>query len=365
MKQLCLMLALTLTGLLCKQLNAEAGSVKTNIGEAATMVEISGDAESGITRSKQLTIPDSFTFKGNLITFTEVEISLKSISGKCLFQQQLKKGANSFSYYQPHLIADIYLLTIGKTSEYIYLTNGVVTLTGYFDDLNNELSNLEFSGIDKHYPFSEYVTALPRPSNPKNEWFETLSGSQLSAFTFIYQREIHGFLKPFYDRMKPADFESESGQWLQRTMDSLQPFSSGIVAPDFSFPDSTGKVFSLNQFKGKIVVLDAWASWCNPCRIAIREVIKYYSEFKDKVQFISVSVDDDKNKWLVANNKEAIPWLSLWDSTGFKPPSDLKSKYGFQFIPFIAVIDPAGLVIRRDILDTKELYDLLKKLTDD
>ena len=97
----------------------------------------------------------------------------------------------------------------------------------------------------------------------------------------------------------------------------------------------------------KIVVLDFCASWCGPCRKEMRSMLTIYNELKaDDLEFISVSLDDSEAKWRKMLDEEKLPWVMLWDKTGF-PQKQQDSKcyqtaYGFYSIPFLVVIDKEG-----------------------
>lgn len=121
----------------------------------------------------------------------------------------------------------------------------------------------------------------------------------------------------------------------------------GKPAPDFAFQTEKGKATTLNKYKGKVLVLDFWASWCGPCRQEVPNLKKYYEEFKDKgVEFLSVSIDQKKEAWTKALKEEAMPWKQGWTTDSGK---EAMNTYQFSGIPFILLIDKDGNIYRKHL----------------
>ena len=139
--------------------------------------------------------------------------------------------------------------------------------------------------------------------------------------------------------------------------------AEGKVAPAFSFPTPDGKsTFGPQDFKGKILVLDFWASWCGPCRQEIPNLKKDYEEFSDKgVAFLSVSIDGKDADWRRAMKEENMPWDQVLAPGSGK---DVMKQYQFSGIPYILVIDENGNIIGKN-LRGKTLTDKLAELTKD
>lgn len=104
----------------------------------------------------------------------------------------------------------------------------------------------------------------------------------------------------------------------------------------------------LSSFKGKVLIIDFWASWCGPCRKEIPNVKKIQEEYKDnkKVAFLSVSIDAKKEAWEKAMKEENMPWTQLLAPNSGREAMD---KYQFNGIPFIIAIDQDGNIFRKNL----------------
>lgn len=121
----------------------------------------------------------------------------------------------------------------------------------------------------------------------------------------------------------------------------------GTQAIDFSQPDSAGKQISLSQFKGKYVLLDFWASWCQPCRRENPNIVAAFNQFKDKnFAILSVSIDQDRANWLQAIKTDNLTWTHVSDLQGRNAAAQL---YHVNSIPQNFLIDPNGNVIAKNL----------------
>ena len=134
----------------------------------------------------------------------------------------------------------------------------------------------------------------------------------------------------------------------------------GKQAPELSLPDVNGKTISLTSFKGKYLLVDFWASWCGPCRAENPNVVKAYSEFKNKnFAILGVSLDKEKDPWQQAIKADGLDWahvsdLKFWNSKAV-------DVFKFQGIPYNVLIDPTGKVIGES-LRGEELESKLKEV---
>jgi peroxiredoxin len=130
-----------------------------------------------------------------------------------------------------------------------------------------------------------------------------------------------------------AQQESQKSNWI------------GKQAPELSLPDVDGHSVSLSSFRGKYLLVDFWASWCNPCRVENPNVVKAHAEFRDKKNFaiLGVSLDNDKNAWQQAIREDSLQWTQVSDLKYWN--SKAVSTFQFEGIPFNVLIDPKGTII--------------------
>lgn len=143
---------------------------------------------------------------------------------------------------------------------------------------------------------------------------------------------------------------------------SAQTVRSGQKAIEITQPSPEGVNISLSSLKGKIVLVDFWASWCRPCREYNPVLVNIYNKYKAKgFEIYSVSLDKDLRKWKSAIVKDKLSWIHVSDLNGWD--SKPAMGYGVDAIPASVLLDKEGNIIavnaEGDELD-KKLKDLLK-----
>jgi thiol-disulfide isomerase/thioredoxin len=129
---------------------------------------------------------------------------------------------------------------------------------------------------------------------------------------------------------------------------------------DFSLPDLKGDSLRLSSMKGKVFLLDFWASWCTPCRFSNKNLIKLYNKYKPSgFEILSVSLDDNKREWMKAVNKDKITWLQINDPDG--PDAKSAAKWQVDAIPASFLIDKNGNVVAINA-EKKELESKIREL---
>lgn len=123
----------------------------------------------------------------------------------------------------------------------------------------------------------------------------------------------------------------------------------GTVAPDLEYTSPDGKLIKLSNLRGKVVLVDFWASWCGPCRRENPSVVAAYNKYKDKgFAIYSVSLDQDKTRWVNAIAQDKLAWTShVSDLKGWK--SEAAAKYSVSSIPAQFLLDKDGKIIAKNL----------------
>lgn len=135
----------------------------------------------------------------------------------------------------------------------------------------------------------------------------------------------------------------------------------GKKAPVFSLSDISGKKISLTKYRGKIIYLDFWASWCGPCRMEMPASKILQKQFVGKdVVFLYISLDDDKNSWLKALKAEELNGVHL-HAPGWE--NSVAKKYGINGIPAYFLIGRNGEILENNASrpSDKSTVDLINK----
>lgn len=130
----------------------------------------------------------------------------------------------------------------------------------------------------------------------------------------------------------------------------------GDKAIELAFTTPDGKTLALSSLKGKIVLLDFWASWCGPCRMENPYVVSAYNKYKDAkfkkakggFTIYSVSLDQNRDAWIKAIEKDGLVWKNhVSDLGGWQ--SKPASMYGVYSIPTNWLIDQNGVIVGRNL----------------
>jgi peroxiredoxin len=160
---------------------------------------------------------------------------------------------------------------------------------------------------------------------------------------FYRGAELPTAMEKFYANCK----DSTDIAKIAKRFDEVKHLMAGQMAPDFTLPDIDGKMISLSQFRGKVVAVDLWATWCKPCIDAFPEWEALQQEFtNDEVTFLTISIDEKKDQWsnfVHDNNKKGYQLFA--ENAGM---ISFKQAYFVRRIPRYMLIDQTGKIIDTD-----------------
>lgn len=275
-------------------------------------------------------------------------------------------------------IADPTLLVLSVTDikgvmlHVILLPKEKITLEVNYMPVINHLNITSVKGSENMRLYQSYTNMVAEMAMNKQteriaEQLELLLDANpnvlMSAFLVTFFEQQFEQYAPLYKKIR----DSLIGQWPEnefvKHIDSRlrSVLTAGMEAPDIVMTDRDGNTRRLSDLRGKVVLIDFWASWCRPCRMENPNVVRLYQQFHDKgFEIFSVSLDNNREAWLKAIVDDHLDWpnhvsdLHGWSSAGGR-------LYGIQSIPATVLVDKEGKILARN-LRGKELENKLQEI---
>lgn len=190
--------------------------------------------------------------------------------------------------------------------------------------------------------------------NPSNPFHIVLSMELFPMIGFegwdpknldYFKKVSDGFSSSYGNCPASEALDAQYGQ-LEAGYNQFAQIEGGVLqAPNFALLDRYGKTVKLSDFKGKLVLIDFWASWCGPCRQESPNMVKLYKKYRSKdFTILSVSMDDDPVKWKEAIKADGLIWEThVSDLRGWE--SGMIKLYQFDGIPYTVLVNPEGKII--------------------
>jgi len=189
----------------------------------------------------------------------------------------------------------------------------------------------------------------------RNDYMINMAMSQKKGFIPYFMVAFGALESPGYELFKhavscakAADPMSKYTQDIEGKFVNEATTMIGGVAPEIKLNGPDGKPVSLHSLRGKVVLIDFWASWCGPCRRENPNVVKMYQKYKDQgFEIFGVSLDNDVNRWKAAIQSDGLSWYHGSDLMGWKSkPAQI---YQVHSIPATFLLDKEGKIIAKGL----------------
>ncbi|AWK05734.1 thioredoxin [Flavobacterium crocinum] len=218
------------------------------------------------------------------------------------------------------------------------------------DAINNEIDDAK-ELLEPAYKEMTAATLKFIKDNPESYFSMSTLLYYLSGMTYEEAKNYYDSFNPLYKNTKMAN-------QLAAEIEKMKKGIPGTPAATFNTKDINGNPLKLDDFKGKYVLIDFWASWCIPCRKGNPHLLKLYAQYKPKgLEILGVSDDDsEQDKWKKAVEKDGIGvWHHILRGLQYKKGTyerinidqDISESYNIQALPTKILVDPNGIIVAR------------------
>lgn len=208
----------------------------------------------------------------------------------------------------------------------------------------SELDNLSLEFIKSN---SESPATLAALENLAPEKYAVAYKSVLKSLSKTFgDSQYYAMLKKKYDASISKRKIPNQPPPKKKSSGKNSMYSAGDEAPDIVMNNTEGETIKLSDLRGKVVLLDFWASWCGPCRRENPNVVRVYEKYNAQgFEVFSVSLDSNKDKWVKAIKKDGLLWPHhVCDLQGWR--NEASRAYGISSIPHAILIGRDGVIIR-------------------
>lgn len=352
-----------------------ASSAKSSAAKPKTAGKsVSTPAKISFTINGVLENYPNYHIRLNLYHYNKIDIldSLKTDdSGRFVFKKTLPENSVVYVQYSPYnavpLIAEngsVFNLVIHTnvnglnydlTGKNIEKSLSLYNFLQSFSKINGELKNIELQ-LSKATDATQYYQ-LQEEGAIKQQELELLMDSAmrfkspLESYFILFnlmEQQTPAEFKKILDRMKPGMVKSTYYKELNTLYETNKGVEIGDLAPDINLKQPNGTNLKLSSLRGKVVLIDFWASWCGPCRAEFPNVKAVYEKYKSKgFEIYGVSLDKDSSSWTNSIKSLGLNWkhvsdLKYWNCAPAKV-------YKVSGIPATFLIDKDGRVIAKNL----------------
>lgn len=232
-------------------------------------------------------------------------------------------------------------------------------------EFNAEVAGINADTVTEEYrqaTAQRYTDLINTRSAAIENFIKTEPASPATYFAvkYLFQTPVPKLILIGADRMKKAMPNTQYTLKLDALASQLGPTVEGALAPEINLPSPEGQELALSSLRGKVVMIDFWASWCGPCRKENPAVKQIYEKYKDKgFEIYAVSLDNNKDQWKAAIAKDGLTWKHVSDLGGWK--SSAAQLYSVHSIPQTFLLDEEGRIIKAGLRshDLEPMLDAL------
>lgn len=202
------------------------------------------------------------------------------------------------------------------------------------EQIENKIDSL-YNAMDVYNKQSivTYANSVVSPYIIKSEFLYSANTSELKSYLNLYPATV-----------RKSAITKEIAEYVTR----LEKVDAGSPAPNIKFKTVDGKDFELASLKGKVYVIDFWASWCGPCRKENPNMVKLYSDLHPKgLEMVGISLDKSLEPWKAAIEKDALTWTHISDLKYWQ--SEAAKLYVISAVPTTILIDKDGKIVARGL----------------
>ncbi|MGB1448425.1 MAG: redoxin domain-containing protein [Flavobacteriaceae bacterium] len=199
----------------------------------------------------------------------------------------------------------------------------------------------------------QYVSLQTKLMEYEKNFVTTKTDSYISALIlerFLNQKTLpRSEIKTLFDTYSERIRSSKSGLKVSNSVNApVNPTAIGEIAPLFTGPTPAGEQIALESFRGKVTIIDFWASWCRPCRIENPNLVRLYKRMHDKgLEIVGVSLDRNKASWERAITDDGLNWNHVSNLQYWADP--IAQLYGVRAIPAAFVLDREGRIVAKNL----------------